>query len=56
MGHNTLENYYRTLWTMAYHHHFSIGDVEEMIPFERDIMIQLTMEHIKKEEEARNAL
>jgi hypothetical protein len=37
---------------MAQHHHYSITEIEQMIPFERDIFLELLKQHIKKQEEA----
>jgi hypothetical protein len=43
---------------MAQHHKWSITDIENMIPFERDIYFQLLINHIReqneKAEQARN--
>lgn len=52
MSHNDLENYYKTIFSLAQHHHYSIADVENLIPFERDIYVQMLMNYIKEVEEA----
>jgi hypothetical protein len=36
---------------MAQHHKYSISDVEDMMPFERDIFIEMIMDHIEKQKE-----
>lgn len=36
---------------MAYHHKFSISDIENMIPFERDLFVEMTANHIREQEE-----
>lgn len=47
MSHNTLENYYSTIFSLTYHHKWP-GNVEDMIPFERDIYIDMIRLHINK--------
>ena len=47
----SLSNYYETNWAMRYHHGYSIEDLEDMIPFELEIYIRHTRNHIKKIEE-----
>jgi hypothetical protein len=37
---------------MAQHHKYSITEMENLIPFERDIFIELLRQHIKQQEEA----
>jgi hypothetical protein len=37
---------------LAQHHHYSITEVESMIPFERDIFLELLKQHIKNQESA----
>jgi len=39
---------------MTQYHKFSLSEIENMIPFERDIFIIMLEEKIKKEEEQRN--
>jgi len=52
LSHSNLENYYNVVFAMAQHHHYSITEVEQMIPFERDIFLELLKQHIKSQEEA----
>lgn len=51
MSHNTLENYYKTVFNMQYHHRFQ--NVEEMIPFEKDIYSALLTDFFAQEDEKR---
>jgi len=37
---------------MAQHHHYSISEVEDMIPFERDVFLELLKKHINNQESA----
>ena len=35
------------------HHKYSLGDIESMIPFEREIYVQMLIEYIKEENKRR---
>lgn len=54
MSHNTLENYYATIFSLVQHHKYSITELENLIPFERDIYIQMLVDYIKQVEELKN--
>jgi hypothetical protein len=49
MGHDSLVNYYKTNFSLMHHHKYSLAELEEMIPFERDIYIMLLTQHIEEE-------
>jgi len=49
MGHDSLVNYYKTNFSLMHHHKYSLAELEEMIPFERDIYIMLLTQHIEQE-------
>jgi hypothetical protein len=49
MGHDSLLNYYKTNFALMQHHKYNLGDLEDMIPFERDIYIMLLSQHIEEE-------
>jgi hypothetical protein len=49
MGHENLINYYKTNFSLMQHHKYSLSELEDMIPFERDIYIMLLTQHIEKE-------
>ena len=51
LSHDSLENYYRTNFGMMQHHNYSLTELEEMIPWEREIYIGLLMQYLKEEEE-----
>lgn len=38
---------------MAQHHKYSIYEIENMIPFERDIYVEMLLEYLKQERERR---
>jgi len=39
---------------MMQHHNYSLAELEEMIPWEREIYIGLLMKYIEEEKEARD--
>jgi len=47
-------NYYSSIFSLAQHHKYSINEVENLIPFERDIYVQMLVDHLKELEEAKN--
>ena len=61
LSHDNLYNYYRTNFGLMQHHDYSLAELENMMPWEREIYIGLLMEYIKEEneriekEQARNA-
>ena len=48
MSHNDLENYYKVNASMIRHHNFTIADLENLYPFERDIYHQIVAEQVKR--------
>jgi hypothetical protein len=49
MGHEKLVNYYKTNFSLMQHHKYSIHELEDMIPFERDVYIMLLSQFIQEE-------
>ena len=48
MSHNTLENYYKTIFAMTQFHNFSVSEIENLIPFERDIFAEMIKQKLEK--------
>ena len=44
-----LESYYRINFALMQYHKYSLTELENMIPWERDIYNSLLQEHIEKE-------
>ena len=58
MAHNNLENYFRLNFAMMQYHKYSLTEIENMIPWERDIYVGLLQSHLEEErlkEQQRNA-
>ena len=49
LAHDSLYNYYKTNFGMMQYHKYSLTEIENMMPLEREIYIGLLMEHIKEE-------
>jgi len=48
--HDSLENYYKTNFALMQHHKYSLTELEDMIPWERDVYVNLLIAHIQEEE------
>ena len=55
LSHINLEAYYSSIFLLAQHHKYSISDLENLIPFERDIYISLLSKYLKELEERQKA-
>jgi len=53
LNHNTLENYYSVVFALIQHHKYSITEVENLLPFERDLYVDMLAKFIKQTEEAK---
>ena len=49
MAHESLENYYRTNFALMQYHKYSLTELENMIPWERDIYVSLLQQYIEEE-------
>ena len=52
--HNSLENYYKTNFALAQHHKYSLTEIENLMPWERDVYVNLLLAHIAEEERRQN--
>ena len=49
MAHTNLESYYKINFSLIQHHKYSLSDLENMIPWEREIYVSLLQQHIEEE-------
>jgi hypothetical protein len=59
MSYMELESYYRINFALMQFHKYSLTEVENMIPFEREIYLSLLQQHIEEEklkQQQQNAL
>ena len=51
MGHDRLANHYKTNFGIMQHHKWSLSDMENLLPWERYIYIELLTQFLREEEE-----
>jgi len=51
LSHDSLINLYYTNFAFMQHHKYSLTELENMIPFEREIYLQMLIQYLKDEEE-----
>ena len=49
MAHEDLESYFKTNFALMQHHKYSLTELENMIPWERDIYLTLLQQDIEEE-------
>jgi hypothetical protein len=49
MAHTSLESYYKNNFALMQHHKYSLTELENMIPWEREIYIALLEQYIEEE-------
>ena len=58
--HMDLENYYRINFALLQYHKYSLTEIENLIPWERDIYVGLLKNHLEeerlKQQQEKNAL
>jgi|TARA_B110000881_G_scaffold201225_1_gene200122 hypothetical protein len=47
--HTNLSNFYRISFAMAQHHKYSINEIEEMLPYERDLYFDMIVDYIESQ-------
>ena len=45
-----LENYYKINFALMQYHKYSLTEIENMMPWERDIYVGLLQQHLEEEE------
>jgi len=49
MSHISLESYFKLNFSLMQHHKYSLTEIENMMPWERDIYIALLNQYIEEE-------
>jgi len=49
MSHMNLENYFIINFSLLQYHKWSLTEIENMIPWERDIYVELLKNHLEEE-------
>tara|TARA_R100000742_G_C4269068_1_gene87506 strand:+ start:1187 stop:1372 length:186 start_codon:yes stop_codon:yes gene_type:complete len=50
MAHTNLESYYKINFALMQHHKYSLTELENMMPWEKDIYLILLQQYIEEEE------
>jgi len=50
--HESLENFYRMNFALMQYHKYNLTELEQMLPFEREIYTTLLVEYLEKEKDA----
>jgi hypothetical protein len=49
--HDNIGNMYQTNFAMMHHYKYSLTELENMMPWEREIYVSLLLKHVKEENE-----
>lgn len=49
LSHDSLENHYKTNFALIQHHKYSLTELENMIPWEREVYLSLLHQYIEEE-------
>ena len=49
MAHEDLESYYKINFALMQHHKYSLTELENMIPWEREVYLTLLQQYIEEE-------
>jgi|TARA_R100000005_G_C4901167_1_gene143263 hypothetical protein len=53
--HDSLLNLYQVNFALMQHHKYSLTELENMMPWERDVYVNLLLAHLKEEEARQKA-
>lgn len=56
LGYDNLSNYFKTNFALMQHHKYSLSDLEYMIPWERQVYMDLIKQYLKKQAEEQRDL
>jgi len=55
--HNTLALYYQNVFALAQHYKYQISEIENLIPYERDIYLDMLLQFIEdSKQQEKNAM
>ena len=53
LSHTNLNIYYKNVFALAQHHKYQISEIENLIPYERDLYLDLLVEYIESQKNAK---
>jgi len=54
--HNTLGLYYQNVFALAQHYKYQISEIENLIPYERDIYLDMLLDFIEEQKKQQNSM
>lgn len=54
LSHIDLFGYYKNVFALAQHHKYQISEIENLLPYERDIYVDLLLAFIEEQKEKNN--
>jgi hypothetical protein len=51
LDHNKLKNLYETNFAMVQHHKYSLTEIENMMPWEREVYVGMLINHVQEQNE-----
>ncbi len=51
LGYDNLKNYYATNFTLMQHHKYSLTELDNLIPWEKQIYVKLLENYVKEQNE-----
>jgi len=49
MSYSDISNYYRTIFSLVQHHKYSITELESLMPFERDLYVEMLVDYMEEQ-------
>jgi hypothetical protein len=50
MGHDKLGNYFKSNFSLMQHHHWSLSEIEAMLPWERYVYMEMLQAYLAEQE------
>ena len=54
LSHMSLANHYQICFAMAQHYHYSLTELDELLPYELDLYMQMIVDHIQARKDQGN--
>jgi hypothetical protein len=54
LSHNTLKNYYEMNFSLMQYHKYSLSDIENLMPWEREYYVGMLLAYLEKKKEEQN--
>lgn len=51
LSHEDMMNYYKVNFALIQYHKYSLNEIEEMIPFEREVYVALLVKYLEEEKQ-----